>query len=114
LGVCAHENTLAAFQEAIELGVDSVELDAVLCVDDEICVFHDEQVKDTTLYPDFKLKENFTADERAQYDIPTLESVLRLCKDQVFVNIELKQRTKPELKERVTELVKHLGMENVV
>jgi glycerophosphoryl diester phosphodiesterase len=42
------ENTLASFQKAIELGVDIIELDVHLSLDDKIMVIHDETVDRTT------------------------------------------------------------------
>jgi glycerophosphoryl diester phosphodiesterase len=41
----APENTLAAFKKALELGVDAVEMDALLTVDGEVVVHHDFWLK---------------------------------------------------------------------
>jgi glycerophosphoryl diester phosphodiesterase len=38
------ENTLAAFERALELGADGVELDVMLSADGEVVVFHDEDL----------------------------------------------------------------------
>jgi len=40
----APENTLAAFQNALELGIDGIEFDVQRTVDGEVIVFHDEVV----------------------------------------------------------------------
>ena len=42
------ENTAAAFQEAIRLGVDAIELDVHLTADDELLVIHDPTVDRTS------------------------------------------------------------------
>lgn len=44
----APENTLEAFQMAIDMGADGIELDIQLTKDDEIVVIHDETVDRTT------------------------------------------------------------------
>ena len=44
----APENTLAAFEKAVELGADGVELDIQLTKDDEIVVIHDEKIDRTS------------------------------------------------------------------
>ena len=44
----APENTLAAFQKAIDLGVDMVELDVQVCKTGELFVIHDDKVDRTT------------------------------------------------------------------
>lgn len=42
------ENTLLAFQKAIELGVDGFEMDVQLSRDGEVVVFHDETLDRVT------------------------------------------------------------------
>ena len=44
----APENTLAAFQKAVDLGADGVELDIQLTKDDPIVVIHDEMIDRTS------------------------------------------------------------------
>lgn len=44
------ENTLLAFQKAIELGVDGFEMDVQLSRDGEVVVFHDETLDRVTGY----------------------------------------------------------------
>ncbi|HSV86979.1 MAG TPA: glycerophosphodiester phosphodiesterase family protein, partial [Levilinea sp.] len=49
-GACAHapENTLTAFQLALQHGADAIELDAKLSMDGEVVVFHDQTIDRTT------------------------------------------------------------------
>ena len=42
------ENTLAAFEEAVRVGADGIELDIHLSKDGEVVVIHDETVDRTT------------------------------------------------------------------
>jgi glycerophosphoryl diester phosphodiesterase len=49
-GNCAHapENTIESFRQAVELGVDALELDVRLTADGEVVVIHDPSVDRTT------------------------------------------------------------------
>ena len=44
------ENTILAFQKAVESGADGVELDVHLTRDGEVVVIHDERVDRTTVW----------------------------------------------------------------
>jgi glycerophosphoryl diester phosphodiesterase len=70
------ENTLAAFQRAIELGADYVELDVQTSRDGELVVVHDP------------CREN-RADLAA--DVPTLDEVIEECKGRIGLAIEIKR-----------------------
>ena len=41
----APENTLDAFQKAVEMGADGIELDVQMTKDGELVVIHDETIK---------------------------------------------------------------------
>ncbi len=82
------ENTLIAFQKAIDLNVDGIELDVHLSSDGELIVIHDETIDRTT---NGKGAVNqLTSLELKKYGIPTLIEVLDLVNQKCFVNIELK------------------------
>lgn len=88
------ENTLKAFQKALDLNSDGIELDVHLSVDGHIIVIHDETVDRTTngkgLANTFSLSElkSFLIDEK--YQIPTLNEVFDLVDKNCLINIELK------------------------
>lgn len=120
------ENTMVAFQKAIELGCDMIELDVHFSKDKELVVIHDDKLDRTTngegrVY-DFTLKEikNFDAgswigSRFSAEKIPTLKEVLQMAKDKKPVNIEIKdpkERQYPieELAERALKEVKEAGM----
>ena len=42
------ENTMLAFQKAIEVGADGIELDVQLTKDGEVVIIHDETIDRTT------------------------------------------------------------------
>lgn len=88
------ENTIKAFQEAITLGADVIELDIRICKSGEIVVFHDASVDRTTngrgLVADMTLKELKSLDAGSGEKIPTLEEALDHIDKRAIVNIELK------------------------
>lgn len=88
------ENTLQAFQKALNLNSDGIELDVHLSSDEHIIVIHDETIDRTTngkgLVNDFTLAElkSYLIDEK--YQIPTLNEVFDLVDKKCLINIELK------------------------
>lgn len=88
------ENTLASFQKALDLGVDGIELDVHLSLDQKIVVIHDETLDRTTngkgLVGALTLKtlQDFSIDDT--HSIPTLAQVFDLVDRKCFVNVELK------------------------
>ncbi|GAB4334738.1 MAG: glycerophosphodiester phosphodiesterase [Calditrichia bacterium] len=97
----APENTLSAFEEAIRLGCDGIELDIRFTADREIVVFHDRNalrmtgqrlsVQKSTLRQIKSLK--IVDDKGKNHSIPTLEEVLDLAGKEVLVNIDLKKES---------------------
>ena len=96
------ENTLIAFEKAIDLNVDGIELDVHLSLDKEIIVIHDETIDRTTNEKGFV--NQFSSLQLQELGIPKLIEVLTILNRQCFVNIELKgiETAKP-----VVELVEH-------
>ncbi|MXO03543.1 glycerophosphodiester phosphodiesterase family protein [Flavobacterium sp. HBTb2-11-1] len=88
------ENTLQAFQKALDLHSDGIELDVHLSSDGHIIVIHDETIDRTTngkgWVNTFSLSElkSFLIDEKFQ--IPTLNEVFDLVDKKCLINIELK------------------------
>ncbi len=105
----AQENTIPAFEKAVELGLDGVELDVYLTKDNKVVVFHDEDTErltgvkgnicDMTWEEVSKLRVQKTIDATGQGDminyadaqpIPLLEEVLERFSKDLLINIELK------------------------
>ena len=88
------ENTLIAFEKAINLGVDGIELDVHLSSDKELIVIHDETVDRTTngkgKVNQLSVKELKALKIELTEKIPTLNEVLDLVNKRCFINIELK------------------------
>ena len=96
------ENTMLAFQKAIEAGAEGIELDVQFSKDGKLVVIHDETLDRTTtgngLVRDYTLDELKALDASYTYQgqygvnrIPTLCEVLDYMSDKdAFTNIELK------------------------
>jgi glycerophosphoryl diester phosphodiesterase len=90
------ENTLAAFREALRLGVDGIEFDVQASSDQSPVVIHDLDLVRTTGCSG--LASEFTAEELGRFDagngesIPTLNQVLDLVGDRAHVDVEIKAR----------------------
>ena len=91
------ENTLEAFQAALELGVDQLETDVRVTKDGELVLIHDETVDRTTdgtgLVRDFTLSELKALHTAGGAKIPTLVEFMELVKDHptITLDIELKE-----------------------
>ncbi len=83
----ARENTLDAFEHAVALGADGVELDVRVSRDGRVVVHHDQTLdRTTTLRGPVNRVE---ADELSRAGVPELAAVLRVCRA-VRVIVELK------------------------
>jgi len=84
------DNTLAAFQAAIEIGVGGIEFDVHETADSNFIVFHDAEIKGTNI-SDLSLAQIEKVKLEKKYKIPTLEETLDLCRNRVKMLVELKQ-----------------------
>ena len=102
----APENTLAAFELAIEMGADAIELDTMLTADGIPIVIHDHSLDRTTdgigsvsskTVAELKLLDAGSAfDIRfAGERIPTLEEVFSAVGKKIMINVELKNYVSP-------------------
>ncbi|GGO65316.1 glycerophosphodiester phosphodiesterase family protein [Bowmanella pacifica] len=95
------ENSLAAIEYAINLGVDMVELDLRITKDGRFVILHDATVDRTTngygKISEMTFSEtqeinliNEVTGEKTDYKIPTLEQVYKLVKGKIMVNLDPK------------------------
>lgn len=123
------ENTLLAFEKAIELNnLTGIELDIQLTKDGEIVVIHDERVDRTTesigFVRDYTLAElkrlHIYADVNPSQRIPTMDEVFDLIESRLKtgmkLNIELKNSVYPYagMEEKIIELVHKRGIEQAI
>jgi glycerophosphoryl diester phosphodiesterase len=118
----APENTLIAFQKALDLGVDYIELDVHQTKDNVIVVIHDEDIQRTT--NGAGLVKEMTFAELQKYDagiwrgpafkgekIPTLAQVLALVNGKTKLLIEIKDTFNEYegIEERTLELIERFS-----
>ena len=98
----APENTIDAFEKAIEAGAEAAELDVQMTKDGVIVVMHDDSLKRTTGldrniwevdYSEIKDLDN-SLNFSGRYGptrIPTLDEVIKTAKGRLYLNIEIKR-----------------------
>ena len=97
----APENTLAAFEVAVDMNADWYELDCLLTKDDVVIVSHDDKLdrctNSTGLVVEKSLAELKTLDAGSWFDakfadetLPTLTESLTMAKDRIGVYVEIK------------------------
>lgn len=122
------ENTLLAFEKALETGCGGIELDVQLSSDGEPVILHDETLDRTTNgtgfvkdFTAFELRKLRIKDEfrnrKSQEHIPTLREYFELIRGTgIITNIELKTGVfeYPGIEEKVISLVREFKLENSV
>ncbi len=123
----APENTIAAFELAVEMGADAIELDAMLTADGTPIVIHDQSLERTTSgsgsVASKSVAEIKLLDAGSRFDarfteekIPTLEEVFAVVGNKILINVELKNYASPfdRLPETVVALVMKKGLSDFV
>jgi glycerophosphoryl diester phosphodiesterase len=116
------ENSLAAYQKAIDLGCDFVEIDVRTTKDGKFVSVHNSSIDAYAPGKTGKVKD-MTLDELRALDIglrvgeqwkgtkiPTFEEILDLCKGKIGIYLDLKEAPVPEL----VSIIKAKGMEKDV
>jgi len=116
------ENTLAAYQKAIDFGADFVEIDVRTTKDGQFVSCHNDKVDDYTkdakgFVKDFTLKQLKAMDIGSRIGpqwknerIPTFEEILNLCKGKIGIYLDLKDAPVDQL----VKMIRAHGMENDV
>ena len=88
------ENTLKAFEKAIDLKADFIEFDVQKTLDGELVITHDEDIKRITghdgIISKMTLNELKMLDFGEGEKIPTLEELVKLTKNKIKLNCEIK------------------------
>ncbi|WP_445666522.1 glycerophosphodiester phosphodiesterase [Fodinibius sp. AD559] len=124
------ENTMIAFEKAVELGAEMIELDVMMSQDGVPIVFHDAKLNKHTngssYVKNYTLKELKKLDAGSWFDskfsdqkIPTLEEVLEFASGEIALNIEIKTEAVSDdiqngIEQKALRLVKKYDMENHV
>ena len=113
------ENTLRAFQNALDNEIDGVELDIWLSKDNIPVVVHGSFMGFLFFYykKAFGFVRNYLLDELKKLEVrngedkmPTLEEVFKLSKDKLFINIEIKDGRSDRLFRILIDLIKKYDM----
>lgn len=113
------ENSLGAINEAIEIGVDIVEIDVKVSKDGVPFLMHDHNLDRTTTGKGEA--ESYTWEQLQQFSIvdkgrttalkiPTLEETLQIAKDYLMVDLDLKTSRIDD----VIRVVKKVGADDIV
>lgn len=119
-----NENTLSAFDNAICMGVDMVEIDVHQSKDTQLIVCHDETLDRTTdmkgrieelTLPEIRKAHilDRETEEPTEEGVPTLEETLTLMKGRCKVLLEIKRSREdqyPGIEERVLQMVRDCDM----
>lgn len=105
------ENTLAAFQRAIEQGTYRIELDVRLSRDGHVVVMHDATVDRTTngsgAVADLTLAELKALQVGGKEPVPTLEETLECVRDRCLLLVEIKPSG---IADEVVRVIRNAGM----
>ena len=115
------ENTLAAYESAIEEGADYVEIDLRTTKDGHLVIMHDASVTKMTgekgLVKDLSYNEirnlkikSSDKEDATVYRVPDFVSVLKLCKGKINIYLDFKEADV----EKTYRLIKDAGMQNNV
>ena len=106
------ENTIPAFERAIELGADFIELDVQASADGALVVFHDLDLDRLTPLRG-PLRHRSLAELR-EHGIPTLEEVVELARGRIGVMAELKSAYLHRRHDAIERTVALLGADDVL
>ncbi|MGP4106406.1 glycerophosphodiester phosphodiesterase [Virgibacillus sp. L01] len=125
-GASAHapENTMAAFEKAVDMKAGYIEIDVQMTEDEELVVIHDITVNRTTdgrgFVGDLSLEEIQALDagswfgkEFANEQIPTFEEVIDAYRGKIGILIELKSpELYPGIEEKVADVLIERNMQH--
>jgi len=111
------ENTLAAYEAAIEMGVDFVEIDLRTTKDGHIVSIHNKDIDSYVTDGQRGLVSEMTLEQLRQLDIgsrigpqwkgekiPTFEEILELCKGRVGIYLDLKDASVDKVVSMINKL----------
>ncbi|MDE6789362.1 MAG: glycerophosphoryl diester phosphodiesterase membrane domain-containing protein, partial [Ruminococcus sp.] len=121
----APENTMYAFEYALESGADYIELDVQLTADEYVVVFHDEKLSRVTdgtgKISDYTYEElqKFSAgskfrksDKFSDAKIPLLSDVFEIIGNKILYNVEIKDKGNTSLTtQKTVALIEEYGLE---
>lgn len=121
-----YQNSMKSFAQAIKYGLDSLELDVWLTKDKIPVILHGG--REGQIYDHIKdvdknlLVNNLTLEELSKLKlkgkdnqkVPTFNEVLNLCKNKIFINVEIKDPNTIETFREVIKLIEEKKMLNQI
>ena len=111
----APENTLLAFERAMQMGADMIELDLHATRDGHVVVIHDNDLSQTTnlrgKVNEMTLEEVRRADAGKGERVPTLPETLELTRGKIQLYLEIKD---PKAAVETVRLVREFGVKDEV
>lgn len=100
------ENTMLAFEKALEAGADGIELDLQLTKDEEILIFHDDTYE--AFFGDKRKISEVNLEEAKKFTykgekLPTLGEVITTLQGKFLLDLELKEQYSSEKNYRLVE-----------
>lgn len=123
----APENTMVAFEKAVQMGADGIELDVQMTKDGNLVVIHDEMINRTSNGRGYV--NEYTLEELRKYNfsngfktnkpikIPTLEEVYKYMRTtSLMINVELKNSIVEYkgMEEKVLDLARNMKLEGQI
>ncbi len=84
------ENTIEAFQKAIEIGIPKIEFDLRMSQDGHLISYHDRSI-DGIEVGNLQYHELLSISRTKGFEIPLFEDILKLCRDRIDLDIEIKE-----------------------
>jgi glycerophosphoryl diester phosphodiesterase len=105
------ENTLKAFNNAIQLRIPMLEFDVRKTKDDRLVCYHDESIQGQKL-ANLTYTQLLSISQQQGFTVPLLEDTLKLCQNQIKLDIELKE---PGYEKQVIDLIqKYFHKDNYI
>lgn len=112
--VNAPENTLMAYQHAIDEGVDYIEIDLRTTKDSQLVIMHDSKIDRMTDHQGYVKDFNLDAlrqiivrskehPEYGEHSIPTFTEVLQLCKNKINIYLDFKDASVAETYQKIIQ-----------
>jgi len=85
------ENTMEAFNKAIELGAPVMEFDVRITKDNIMISYHDDSISNGKKIRDLTYEEIQVHANSKGFSIPKVEEILKISRDRIMLDIELKE-----------------------
>ncbi|HBE59035.1 MAG TPA: hypothetical protein DEG17_02275 [Cyanobacteria bacterium UBA11149] len=105
------ENTIAAFNQAIEIGADGIEFD-VRMTQDGILISHHDEMMENQYIKNLTYTQIKEISARKGFSVPSVEEVLKLVRGKIKLFVELKEKGYED--EIVKLLLRYLSLSEFV